>query len=56
MTYDDRRWMRRQEELLGPLYRSWIEPRGMGRWIWRFRLYAVLLRAHRWAWVRGVGL
>lgn len=56
MTYDDRQWIARQEQLLKPLWDRWIEPCGKGRWLWRWRVYVVLLQAHRWAWVRGVAL
>ena len=55
MSPQDRRWFTRNEALLGPLW-AFVQPPGQRVRPLPLRLYAGLMRAHRWLWVRGVEL
>lgn len=53
MTSEDRQWMQRSLEVLAPVW-PWVQPPGESIRPRRFAVYAWLMRAHRWAWVRGL--
>lgn len=53
MTREDRQWMVRVNDLLAPLW-PWVKPAGSSIKPWRLAVYGALMRAHRWAWVRGL--
>lgn len=55
VTYDDRLWMARSKAVLAPLWRQ-VKPPGKPYRVRWLTLYAWLLRAHRWLWVRGFRL
>jgi len=56
MTYDDRQWMARCMELLGPLWRDEFKRAAWGLGKWRLHVYAALVRGHLWLWRRGIEL
>lgn len=53
MTTEDRQWMARVNALLAPLW-PWVQPSGGVIRPRRLAVYGVLMRAHRWLWVRGI--
>ena len=52
MTREDREWTRLVQARLAPVW-HWVEPRGRRPILWRVQVYCLLMRMHRWLWVRG---